>query len=97
MRKGVKPKNFLRFDLSLLLKVILERTSYNTTFPKYAAEGGILLKRCPSKRLQNYLNRLFKDLSQKIMIIKITSNKHRINITTKIPEPNQITFLNKQQ
>jgi hypothetical protein len=76
----LKPKNFLRFKLSLRLKVILERTSWNATFPKYAAEGGIpskkSLKRGPSKKdFKNFFQRLshpFQRLPTKIMITDST-------------------------
>ncbi len=68
----LKPKNFLRFKLSLRLKVILERTSWNTTFPKYAAFGGIPSKIGPSKKdFKNFFQQLsypFQGLPTKIMI-----------------------------
>jgi hypothetical protein len=72
----LKPKNFLHFELSLRLKVILERTSWNTIFPKYAAEGGIPSKIGPSKKdFKNFFQRLshpFQGLPTKIMITDST-------------------------
>jgi hypothetical protein len=58
--------------LSLRLKVILERTSWNATFPKYAAFGGIPSKIGPSKKdFKNFFQQLlypFQGLPTKIMI-----------------------------